>query len=142
MPDSIVRYCVLGIHYGNSDKPELLMVDRRLVIFDTKAQAQGMAERMASGRMNNWSKDRETIYFHPKIEKGFNRISIWTNYDPYDVNTGVIAKGVRSEAHSLDWKYHVHQQEVWQQIIQFADSNSEEELEEDTRSLDEIMAAA
>ena len=124
MPDSEVRYCVLGIHYYRSDHPEFLQVDGKVVIFDTIDQARGYVERMSAGRFCAWDGEQEHAFFTPKVTTGYNEITIWTGYDPYDVNTGFASKGVKSEAKHLDWKRHVHVQEVWRTLLAFADQNS------------------
>ena len=132
MPDSEVRYCVIAMHYaGSEDKPEFLTVDGRIVIFDTLIQAQNFVPRMGAGRSDFWSADKETIYFSPTVLRGYNSVSIWTGYDPYDVNTGFMRLGdrsIRSESKYQDWKYHIHVHEVFKQLIAFADQNSAEEF--------------
>jgi hypothetical protein len=139
MPATDRRYCIVGIHWADCpDKPEILAIDGQVVVFDTVAVAQNVIPRLGAGRIEHWSADRETLLFSPLCKVGgFNRLSIWTNYDPYDVPNGFRAKGVYSEAEGRDWKHHAYWHHVLPAILAWADDLS---VKYDPFAISEIAA--
>jgi hypothetical protein len=115
MPASLSRYCIVLVHYadrpGGSGQP--LCVEGKVVIFDTLEQARDVVPRLGGARMEAWDRDREVIYFTPLVRTGFNKLTIATGYDPYDVPNGWRAMGVYSEAAGRDWRHHCH---IWGEV--------------------------
>lgn len=124
-------YCVVGVHWADApDQPEFLAMDGKIVVFDTLAVAREVLPRLFAGRLHRWDATKETLFaLQLHAGKGtFNRLAIWTSYDPYDVPNGFRAKGVYSEAHGLDWKHHVLWAHVLEPMLLWADSFAEDSL--------------
>ena len=112
------RYCALGIYWADTpETPEILAVEGKVVLFDTVEIARQTVPRLGCGRQEIWDVSRETLRFEPETKSGYNRIALITEYDPYDVPNGMRAKGIRSEARSLDWRWHVYWRHVLEVII-------------------------
>ncbi len=125
MPRSESRYCIVGIHYADApDKPEILAINGQVVVFDTLNMAREVLPRLSAGRPEFWDKTREVVCFSPLLRApdSFNRLSIYTGYDPYNCPNGFLSKGIRSEAVGLDWKNHVYWRHVLPQMLLWADN--------------------
>lgn len=132
MPATDRRYCVCGVHWADApDAPEFLAVDGKIVLFDTLEQARDVLPALGRGRFSAWDADRETLFFTPLVRpgEGFNRLAIWTGYDPFDVPNGFRSKGVWSEAQGRDWKHHVHHREVLPVLLAWAQKFETRRLE-------------
>lgn len=122
MPESKPRYVCLRVYYGDSDRPQFLCANGKLVVFDALEHAQTSLEAFGSGlRLPHWDAARETLFFSPLARTGFNRLELWTDYDPYDVPNGFRSLGIWSEGAGRAWRYHVMWHEVYQGILQWAD---------------------
>ena len=117
------RYAAVGIYWADRpETPEFLAVDGRMVIFDTAEIARQTLPRLGAGRAESWDAAQEVVSFSPHHKSvGFNRLAIFTGYDPYDVPGGFRSKGIRSEAHGLNWRWHVYWRHVLDPIIAWAD---------------------
>jgi hypothetical protein len=109
MPASDRRYCVLAVEYADKPGvPEILAAEGKVVLIDTLTMAKDVCERFGAGRQVFPSLDGETYHFSPLSIRGYNKICIWTGYDPYDVPSGIMRLGIRSEAEGRDWRWHCH----------------------------------
>ena len=130
MPATERRYCIIGVHWAdNGDKPELLAVNGQIVIFDTANIARETLPRLYAGRRHVWDAAEETLTAIDFSVAGFNRLSIWTGYDPYDVPNGFRQKGIYSEAESRDWKHHVYWRHVLPELLAWADDMEAKRLD-------------
>lgn len=128
MPATDRRYVTVGIHWAdNPDNPEFLAVEGKIVIFDTLAEAQEILPALMPGRLHLWDGEQETLYACDLQKTGYNRLSIWKGYDPYDVPNGFRSKGVYSEGEGRDWKYHVHMSQVIRALLKWADDMNPEQ---------------
>jgi hypothetical protein len=133
MPDSNSRYAAVGVHWADRPQsPEFLAVEGRLVLFDTAEIARQTLPRLGAGRSESWDASQETVHFTPAVAGGFNALSIFTGYDPYDVPNGFRAKGIYSEAKGLDWRRHVYWRHVLEPLVAWADGQAQ--LQEGGRS--------
>ena len=116
------RYAAVGVYWADRpETPEFLAVDGRMVVFDTAEIARQTLPRLGAGRAESWDAARETVSFAPPLVTGFNRLAIFTGYDPYDVPNGFRSKGIRSEARGLDWRWHVYWRHVLDPLVAWAD---------------------
>lgn len=118
-------YAVVGVYWAHSpDSCRILSVDGKIVIFDTPEMASDFLERLSGGRNTFYNSDREIAVYSPINPNGYNRASVLTGYDPYDVPYNVKnAVGVNSEAKNLDWRWHIHWSNVVKALRKFADKN-------------------
>jgi hypothetical protein len=127
MPNSENRYVVLGVYWAdNPDTPEFLAVEGKIVVFDTLWTAQSFVPLLGSGRATHWDAAKEDCRFSPLVRRGFNRIAIFTGYDPHDVPNGFRAKGIYSESATREWKNHMHWGEALTPLQAWADKLNEE----------------
>ena len=123
MPESVVRYCVIGVYWAHSpDSVQILAIDDKPIVFDTKQVAAGMLQRLGGGRRACMSSDGETAAYLPISPTGYNRASVITNYDPYNAPGGMMETGVLSEAHNLDWRHHIHWVQALPELRAMADA--------------------
>ncbi|MCW3053300.1 MAG: hypothetical protein JWN14_2470 [Chthonomonadales bacterium] len=137
MPASLSRYCIVGLFYADSgDKPDFLSFEGKLVTFDTLEIAQDFLPMMGGGRPCAEDVSRETFSFSPISRRSFNRAVIYTGYDPYDVPGGFRTKGVYSEAHNRDWRWHVYWGHVRLEMMAWANAlEAQRVAEEETPAL-------
>lgn len=115
MPATDRRYCVVGIYWANNPTtPEFLAVEGKIVVFDTVQCAREVIPSLAPGRVEYWDVTQEICAFSPLSRQSFNRIAIFTGYDPYDVPSGFRSKGVWSEGEGRPWRRHVY----WRHVIE------------------------
>ena len=131
MPASERRYVAVGVYWADrSDRPEFLAVEGRLVVFDTAELASQVLPRLGVGRIEQWDAARETLAFTPLVRRGFNRLALFTGYDPYDVPNGFRALGIYSEAEGRDWRHHVYWRHVLETLIAWAEGLASAEEQE------------
>jgi hypothetical protein len=129
MPATERRYCCVGVHWADApDSPEILMVEGKVVVFDTLPLAREVIPRLFSGRQHAWDATQEVLFALELSRTGFNRLSIFTGYDPYDVPGGMRSKGVWSEAEGRDWRYHVYWNHELDVLLSWADTMENERL--------------
>lgn len=104
---SEVRYCAIALYAVGKAEPFWLQQDGRIIIFDSKANAQDIIELMSEGRDTNWSQNGEDATYWPLSgQRGkVNRSLVITGYDVYNVPAG---HAVPSETKGLSWKHHIH----------------------------------
>lgn len=116
------RYTAIGVYWADSPgTPEFLAVEGKVVLFDTLEIARQTLPRLGAGRADLWDLSREQITFVPSSPTGFNRLALFTGYDPYDVPNGFRSKGIYSEAAGRDWRSHVYWRHVLDTLIAWAD---------------------
>lgn len=124
-----LTYCVIAVHWADSPGGfEFLAIDGQIVIFDTLSIAQETLPRLMAGRLHRWDAEKEILYCLDLSPGGFNRLAIWTGYDPYDVPNGFRARGVYSEAHGRDWRHHVLWAHTLSGLLAWADSFAHDAL--------------
>ena len=120
------RYAAVGVYWADRpETPEFLAVDGRIVLFDTLEIGRQTIPRLGSGRAESWDAKQETVSFSPPQNKGFNRLALFSGYDPYDVPSGFRARGIYSEAAGRDWRSHVYWRHVLEALIAWADGVGE-----------------
>ena len=126
MPSSQSRYTAAAVHWADApDHPEFLAVEGKILLFDTLDIARQTIPRLGSGRMERWDSDQESLTLLPELPAGsggFNKISLFHGYDPYDVPNGFRAKGVYSEAVGRDWRHHIYWSHALKPLIAWADA--------------------
>jgi hypothetical protein len=121
----VSRYAAVGIYWADRpDTPEFLAAEGKVVLFDTAEIARQTLPRLGAGRAESWDAARETVTFSPPVSNGFNRLAVFTGYDPYDVPAGFRSKGIYSEALGRDWRSHVYWRHVLDVLIRWADQVS------------------
>lgn len=104
---SVVRYCAIALYAVGKAEPFWLQDNGRIVIFDTKINAQDMLEQLSEGRDTIWDATGETCVYSPFFgERGkTNKAVIVTGYDVYNVPA---MHAVSSETKGMAWKNHIH----------------------------------
>lgn len=127
MPDSSPRYCAIGVFWAdNPDAIEVLCIEGKVVLFDTVQAAREVIPRLGSGRIECWDATQEKVTFVPMVTaRGFNRLWLLTNYDPYDIPNGLRRLGIWSEAKGRDWKYHTIAWHVIGALVAWADQTND-----------------
>ena len=97
-------YAALGIYKAGQNKPSLLSVNGRVVVFDTPEMAKNVVPVLGEDRPCTFSADGESAYFLPLDPNGVNRVVVLTDYDPYNLPSGL---PMRSETRLTEWKGHV-----------------------------------
>jgi hypothetical protein len=128
MPASDRGYCVVGVFYPHApDSVQLVAIDGKVLVWSTVEEARNVAPRLGAGRLEHWSADRETICWTPLYRQGFNRASILTGYDPYDVPNGFRRMGIWSEAEGREWRSHILWTNVARELLDWADAQGDQE---------------
>lgn len=107
MAPTVVRYCAVAIYLVGKAEPTWLHAGGKIVVFDTKANAQDVIELLAEGRQTRWDISGEKAYYEPltSVRGKINRALIVTEYDIFNLPAG---HATRSETRGKAWRYHVH----------------------------------
>lgn len=80
----------------------------RTIVFDTPRQAKMFLPQLGEGRVTRWTPDGETCYWLELWPGKVSKAQVITGYDVYN-----LPPGLRSEARSMAWRWHVAAAEWW-----------------------------
>lgn len=99
-------YAAIALHLPGGKGTTLLSDGHgRVVVFDTPLMANWIAPTLSGGRQTTWDATGEVATFWPLEPGQVNRISIITDYDPYNLPAMF---PVKSETKLMGWKHHIH----------------------------------
>jgi len=124
-------YCAIAVGVPKSGNYRLLSVSQRVVVFESKTQAEDFIYKLAGDQRQITTDDKmEWFSFHPNSKNKINRACIVIDYNPYDAPLPV-----RSEAHAIAWRYHILHWLAFHDCGQFEKQSDGSTINAETNSL-------